>query len=166
MTFMAAVYTKTSLDPRLTELIRIRISFHNQCRTCMATRNQDVGITEDVVCSLEKPEEAPDLTDREKAALHYADLFSTDHFAITDQTFERLHQYFTAEEIIDLQTLVCGTMATGRMLATWDIVENIPERFQQDRGAKTLTPWGDGDVLVNNPDMSGKILHRPGLQRV
>ena len=134
--FMAALYSHTSLDPRLQELLRIRIAFHNQCRTCMATRNQDAGISEELVCSLERPEEAPDLTDAERAALHYADLFSSDHFAITDETFERLGKYFTPEQIVDLGVLIAGIMGTGRMVAAWDIVENLPDRFQQDREAR------------------------------
>jgi alkylhydroperoxidase family enzyme len=166
MPFMAAIYTGGSLDPRLVELLRIRIAFHNQCRTCMATRNQDVGITEDVVCSLEKPEEAPDLTDAERAALHFADLFATDHFSVKDETFERLHEYFRNEEIVDLMVLIGGTLGMGRMTALFDIVDGLPERFQQGRDAKNITPWGDGDVLVNSPDMSGKLLRKPGLQRV
>jgi hypothetical protein len=45
------------------------------------------GLTEDLVCSLEKPMEAPDLTDAEKAAIHYADLAASNHLAISEETF-------------------------------------------------------------------------------
>ena len=65
-----------SLRRRLLELVRLRIAFHNQCRSCMAVRYESAladGLTEDMVCSLEQPYEAPDLTDAEKAALRYAD---------------------------------------------------------------------------------------------
>lgn len=163
MTFMAAIYTNNTLDPRLVELIRLRVAFHNQCRTCMATRNQDVGVTEELVCSLERPEEAPDLTEAERAALKLADLMAVDHLSITDETFERLSSHYSPQQIVDLGVLIGGTLGMGRLTASWDIVEELPERFQQDRSA-ILTPWGEGDVLVNSADMSGKILHRPGLR--
>lgn len=111
--FMAAIYADNSLDPRLVELIRIRVAFHNQCRTCMATRTPGLGVTEDMVCSLEKPEEAPDLTEAERVAIQFADLFTIDHHSITDEDFERLHDHFTDEQLIDLMTLIGGTLGMG-----------------------------------------------------
>src|SRR5689334_20457611 len=61
----AVVKHEGTLSQRLSELIRLRIAFHNQCRSCMAMRFQeaiDDGLTDDLVCSLEKPQEAPDLS--------------------------------------------------------------------------------------------------------
>ena len=55
-----------ALSARLMELVRLRIAFHNQCRSCMSIRYQsaiDDGLTEDAVCSLERPAEAADLTE-------------------------------------------------------------------------------------------------------
>src|SRR5687767_3035221 len=52
-----AVKNCAVLTPRLREIIRLRIAFHNQCRSCMAMRYSagvDDGVTEDLVCSLEK----------------------------------------------------------------------------------------------------------------
>jgi alkylhydroperoxidase family enzyme len=70
-----AVRETGALSPRLMELVRLRIAFHNQCRSCMSIRYQsaiDDGLGEDAVCSLERPAEAPDLTDVERAALRFA----------------------------------------------------------------------------------------------
>ena len=78
---------------RLIELVRLRIAFHNQCRSCMAIRYStglNDGLTEGLVCSLERPQEAEDLTDSERAALAYADLMATDHLAVDDALFDRL----------------------------------------------------------------------------
>ncbi len=77
----AALQSSGSLSPRLVELVRLRFAFHNQCRSCMFVRYQsaiDDGLTEDLVCSLEKPAEAEDLTSAERSALRFADLFATD----------------------------------------------------------------------------------------
>ena len=64
--FGGAIKSHRSLPDRLVELVRLRVAFHNQCRSCMAIRYQegvDAGIDEDLVCSLEKPQEANDLSD-------------------------------------------------------------------------------------------------------
>src|SRR4051812_8416660 len=63
-----------TLPPRLIELLRLRVAFHNQCRSCMAIRYEsgvEDGVTEALVCSLERPQEADDLTEAERAALAY-----------------------------------------------------------------------------------------------
>ncbi len=99
--FSAAMSQAFTLRKRLLELVRLRIAFHNQCRSCMAMRYEaalDDGLTEDLVCSLEKPVEAPDLTDAEKAALQYADLSATNHLAITDNTVANLRKYYSEKK--------------------------------------------------------------------
>ena len=129
-----------TLRRRLLELVRLRIAFHNQCRSCMAVRYESAledGLTEDLVCSLEKPMEAPDLTDAEKAAIHYADLAASNHLAITDETIENLRKYYTEKEIVELCIYVAYCIGFGRMAATYRIIEELPESFQdtttQDR---------------------------------
>ena len=67
--FAGSLKQNRSLPDRLVELVRLRVAFHNQCRSCMAIRykdGQEDGITEDLVCSLEKPMEAENLSDAEK----------------------------------------------------------------------------------------------------
>ena len=69
------------------ELVRLRIAFFNQCRSCMAIRYTDAvndGVTEDLVCSLEKPAEAANLTAAEKAAIDFGERMATDHLSIDD----------------------------------------------------------------------------------
>src|SRR5699024_1994804 len=74
--FQVTLRTERLLPDRLHELIRLRVAFWNQCRGCMAGRYQealDDGVTEELVCSLERPQEAEDLTPAERAAIAYAD---------------------------------------------------------------------------------------------
>ena len=55
-----AINHSGTLSRRLIELIRLRIAFHNQCRSCMAIRYAEAvsdGVSEELVCSLEQPEE-------------------------------------------------------------------------------------------------------------
>lgn len=136
------------LDARLIELVRLRVSFFNQCRSCMATRYDDAiaaGLTEDLVCSLEKPAEAADLTDAERVALEFAERFATDHLSITDELFDRLRRHFSDGELMELSFRVASFVGFGRMTAILDIATDaLPERF---RGDGILTPWGEGPTV-------------------
>ena len=140
--FLAKSMQGRRLPRRLLELVRLRIGFHNQCRSCMAMRFQsalDDGLTEDMVCSLEKPMEAENLSDAEKAALEYADIFATNHFAIDDATIEKLRQHFTEGEIVELGMFAGFFLGIGRFLSSLDIIEELPETYQ-DKSTKAA-PW-------------------------
>lgn len=150
MAFMAASLQGHKLSRRLLELVRLRLAFHNQCRSCMAMRFQaavDDGLTENLVCSLEKPAEAPDLSDREKAALEYADLFAINHFQITDETYDNLRKHFTEPEIVELGMFCAFYFGVGRLFASWDMIEELPKVYQ-DKSAKAA-PWkAPGEVML------------------
>lgn len=141
----AALYTKGTLSARLRELVRLRIAFHNQCRTCMAVRYAPGEVAEGEVCSLERPAEAPGLSDAERAALDYADRFATDHLSIDEAVHDRLRQHFDEGEIVELGFLCAIFVGTGRLAASWKMVENLPESFRSAEG--TVTPWGHDTVL-------------------
>jgi AhpD family alkylhydroperoxidase len=137
-----------TLPDRLVELVRLRIAFHNQCRSCMAIRYGDAvadGLTEDLVCSLEKPMEAPDLTAAERAAIRYGELFATNHLAIDDDVYDELRRHFTEGEIVELGLHVALCVGIGRLAATWDMVEELPDRFRADG---EIAPWGGDAVTV------------------
>ena len=86
-----AMGEETSLPTRLQELVRLRIAFHNQCRSCMAIRYRpEEEVPEDLVCSLEQPQEAEDLTDDERIAIEFADRMATDHLSVDEDFYERL----------------------------------------------------------------------------
>lgn len=141
-TFEHAFWQGFTLRARLLEMMRLRIAFHNQCRSCMAMRFEPAlqdGLTEDLVCSLEKPYEAPDLTGAEKAALDYADRFATNHLSITDETMDGLRQHFSEKEIVEICMLCAYCTGFGRFAAVYSAVEDLPESYR-DLARKTA-PW-------------------------
>ncbi|KUI03854.1 carboxymuconolactone decarboxylase [Mycolicibacterium acapulense] len=146
----AALQSSGTLSPRLVELVRLRIAFHNQCRSCMSVRYQsavDAGLTEDAVCSLERPEEADDLSDAERSALRFADLFATDHLAIDDAVYEDLRRHFTEEELVELGVHCAYAVGMGRLAATWAVTDDVPSAF---RSAKTTAaPWISEGVVAS-----------------
>ena len=148
--FGGALKSYRSLPDRLVELVRLRVAFHNQCRSCMAIRYQDgvdAGIDEDLVCSLEKPQEAEDLSDAEKAAIEYGELFATNHLAIDDSVYENLRKYFSEAEVVELSITVAWFVGFGRLAATYHMVEELPEAFKNENSEK-LTPWNEDSIIV------------------
>ena len=138
---LKAVLGSQSLPPRLTELVRLRVAFHNQCRSCMALRSADAiddGLTEALVCELERPEEADDLTERERAALEYADKLSIAHHSIDDALFARLREHFTEEEIVELGAHIAFCIGFGRVAMSWDLVDDLPNGLRQEG---VVGPW-------------------------
>ena len=141
--FTGAIRSRATLPARLIELVRLRVAFHNQCRSCMAIRYSDAvdaGVTEDLVCSLEQPEEAPDLTDAERAALRFADLLASDHLSISDATIATLKAHFSEPEVVELGMHIALYVGYGRLSMAWDMVDDLPDRFHEREG--TITPWG------------------------
>lgn len=148
MQFGRALKVSRTLPERLVELVRLRIAFFNQCRSCMAIRYSDAvadGVSEDLVCSLERPQEAVNLTPAEKSAIRYGELMATDHLAINDAVFADLRQHFSEAEIVELGMTCAFFVGFGRLAATWHMVEELPEAF---RTAEAIAPWGQEKVQV------------------
>ncbi|WP_448581381.1 carboxymuconolactone decarboxylase family protein [Thermaurantiacus sp.] len=146
--FSAAMRAGRRLPARLVELMRLRIAFHNQCRSCMAIRYQDAladGLTEALVCSLEAPDEAAELTPAEKAAIRYGEKLATDHLAISDSDYAELREHFSEAEIVELGMTAAFFVGFGRLGATWHMVEELPEAF---RGIGPIAPWGQDRIVV------------------
>ena len=138
------------LPDRLLELVRLRVAFWNQCRSCMAVRYEEGledGLTEALVCSLERPQEAEDLSDAERSAIRYADLMATNHLAITDETFDDLREHFSDPEIVELCMNVALFVGFGRMGSALHMVDDLPEHFQRE-GDDRVTPWGSDEQVV------------------
>ena len=148
MQFGGALKRNRSLPERLVELVRLRVAFFNQCRSCMAIRYTDAvndGLTEDLVCSLAKPHEADNLSDAEKAAIRFGELMATDHLAIGDAIYADLRRHFSEAQIVELGMTVAFFVGFGRLAATWNMVEELPQAFQT---GETIAPWGQEKVQV------------------
>jgi AhpD family alkylhydroperoxidase len=144
LTFGATLVGNATLSPRLQELIRLRLAWHNQCDLCMLMRYKSAiadGLTEDHVRQLEHPQDAPDFTEAEKAALAYVDLTATDHHRITQATFDDLRRFYSEKEIVELGTFIAFYDGFGRLEAIWDPVELLPPSYRDSSIERA--PWRD-----------------------
>ena len=147
--FGAAIAVNRTLPERLVELVRLRVAFHNQCRSCMAIRYSSAAadVDENLVCTLEQPQEAPDLTPAERAAIAFADLFATDHLAITDARFAELREHFDEAQTMELLLHLALYVGMGRLAATLDMTEELPDGFRAPFGER-VGPWSGDPVPV------------------
>jgi alkylhydroperoxidase family enzyme len=113
-----AVNSKSILPERIKEAMRYRIAQINGCLLCQASRSsaaaQD-GFTEEVYATIADFASSPYLSDREKLAVRYAELFALDHHRLDDAMFEDLHREFSDAEILDLTFFTARYMAFGRL---------------------------------------------------
>jgi AhpD family alkylhydroperoxidase len=109
------------LSHKLKEMCRIRISVAHQCGYCSTVRSsvaKSEGLTEDLVGGLLADFEHDDrFSEREKAALRYADAFKRGEHAIDrDDVYAELQRHFSDEEIIELGLLCAQTDGVGKFI--------------------------------------------------
>ena len=74
------------------------------------------GLTEELVAELPDFENSKRLTDREKAAIRFADILAGDHRLASEATFDTLRKYFTEGEIVDLGFRIVTFVGYGRLI--------------------------------------------------
>jgi alkylhydroperoxidase family enzyme len=125
---LAAMRDTGTLDPRLVEIVRLRIAYHNQCAHCMAVRFGD-DVEETLVCELNNPATAEDLSDAERAALAYADKLCTDHLNIEDADFDALREHFTESQLVELSFTCAIFLGPGRVSRGWQVIDGLDPKY-------------------------------------
>jgi AhpD family alkylhydroperoxidase len=102
-------------DPRLRELVRIRASQLNGCAYCIDMHTKDaraIGETEQRIYGLSAWRETPYFTERERAALAFAEsvtLVATTHVPTAD--YDAVAAHFSGDEIAALLGLIVAINA-------------------------------------------------------
>lgn len=109
------------LEPRLKELVRLRIATLNGCKTCKAARLDPTVTEEEALTGVDHPTDA--FTERERAAIALAEKMAVDHFSIGDDTIRELKTVFTEGEILELMMMAGQYIGFGRMLAILQLEE-------------------------------------------
>lgn len=115
-----AMFRRSLLDDRLRELLRVRSAILNGCGPCSQSRKEDSVSEGDVACLVDP--EAASYPPRERIALRFLTLLSTDHHAITPDFYRELAQHFSAAEIVELGWTCAQTMGGHRFLHTLDML--------------------------------------------
>jgi AhpD family alkylhydroperoxidase len=106
------------LERALLELIKIRASQINGCAFCLDMHTQDAragGETEQRIYALNAWRETPFYTDRERAALAWAEAVTHIGGGVPDALYEEARQHFSEKELVDLTWAVAAINAWNRM---------------------------------------------------
>lgn len=107
------------LETDLMHLVKLRVSQINGCAYCLDMHWKDLraaGETEQRLYSLGAWRECPFYTDRERAALAWAEavtLVASDH--VPDEVYEHASQHFAEKELADLTLAVATINAWNRL---------------------------------------------------
>lgn len=105
------------VDKPLMELIKIRVSQINQCAYCLDMHTKDaraLGETEQRIYALSAWRETPFFSDRERAALAWAEANTLLPQGVSQQLFEDVREYFSEAQLANLTLAIATINAWNR----------------------------------------------------
>lgn len=105
------------VDKPLMELVKIRVSQINQCAYCLDMHTKDaraLGETEQRIYALSAWRETPFFSDRERAALAWAEANTLLPQGVSQQLFEEVREYFSESQLANLTLAIATINAWNR----------------------------------------------------
>lgn len=116
---LGAYLSQSSVECSLLELIDFRVSQINGCAYCLDMHSKDMrahGESEQRLYMLEAWHDAPVYTDRERAALAWAEAVTTlEKKNVPDDVYEEVLRHFSEEELVDLTMAVIAINSYNRI---------------------------------------------------
>jgi AhpD family alkylhydroperoxidase len=115
-------YQQSILPADERELARMRIAQINDCVACGNFRAQSVrdagpnAVAPELYDNVAAYASYPGYTPRQRLAIEYAERFANEHTSLDDAFFERLREFFSDAEILDLTLCVAVFLGLGRSL--------------------------------------------------
>jgi len=116
---LGAYLSRSTVEQSLLDLLAFRVSQINGCAYCLDMHSKDLrahGETEQRLYMLDAWREAPLYTDRERAALAWAEAVTKlEKNNVPDDVYEEASQQFSEEELTDLTMAVIGINSWNRL---------------------------------------------------
>jgi AhpD family alkylhydroperoxidase len=118
--------SKSTIEKKLLHLLKLRVSQINGCAYCLDMHWKDLqteGEKEQRMYSLDAWRETPYYTDRERAALAWAEAVTriTDGH-VPDEVYEQTRQHFSEQELADLTLAVVAINGWNRISIAFRVV--------------------------------------------
>jgi AhpD family alkylhydroperoxidase len=125
---------QSGLEPALLDLIKIRVSQINGCAFCLDMHSKDAraaGETEQRLYALPAWREAPFFSDRERAALAWAEAVTrVSETHVSDEIYETVRQHFTEKELVDLTISIVAINGWNRLAISF---RSVPGSYQPSK---------------------------------
>jgi AhpD family alkylhydroperoxidase len=145
--FLRTVALLDGLDPLTTELVRLRVARHHNCRLCKSLRTRAAlvaGGDEAVYDQIDSFEDS-DLDARQKTALQLTEAIIISPDSVDDSLATRAQLHFTDAELVELVLDVMRNSANKVAVAFGADAPNVAEGLQ----AYDIGP--DGDMVMGQP---------------
>jgi len=109
--------SEDGIDKPLMELVKIRVSQINRCAFCIDMHTKDAraaGETEQRIYALSAWHETPFFTERERAALAWAEANTLLPQGVSQSLFDELRQHFTEVQLTNLTLVIAIINAWNR----------------------------------------------------
>ena len=73
---------------------------------------------------------------------------ATDHPSIDDAVYDDLRGHFTEDELVELGVHCAYAVGMGRLAATWNVTDDVPEAFRS-MADSPLAPWISDGVVAS-----------------
>jgi AhpD family alkylhydroperoxidase len=127
------------LEEKLLNLVRLRVSQINGCAYCLDMHSKDLraaGESEQRLYLLDAWRESPFYTERERAALSWAEavtLVAEEH--VPDYVYQQARVQFSEQELMDLTLAVVAINGWNRLNIAF---RNVPGRYQPQQYEQLL----------------------------
>jgi len=129
----------SSVDKKILELMKLRASYINGCAYCVDMHTKDArlaGETEQRIYAVPVWRETPFFSDRERAALEWAEtLTQISKAGVPDSVYERVRAQFSEKEIVDLTMAVIAINAWNRAAISFGTVPGSYQPPAHNQGA-------------------------------
>jgi AhpD family alkylhydroperoxidase len=109
---------KSQVEKRLIDLIDFRVSQMNGCAYCLDMHSKDLraeGESEQRLYVLNAWREAPFYSNRERAALAWAEALTDLNGAVPDEIYNEARKYFSETELVDITMAVVAINCWNRI---------------------------------------------------
>jgi uncharacterized peroxidase-related enzyme len=107
---MEAIFTTGTVDPRLKEMLAVRVSQINDCYYCKASHTDlagQLGASRELLDAMYHIDRHRDLfTPAEQAALAFAERMTTDAHGVVEDIWIDLSEYFDDGQIIEIAAVI------------------------------------------------------------
>jgi len=120
----------SGLEHGLIELVKIRASQLNGCAFCIDMHTKDAraaGETEQRIYALNAWRETPFFSDRERAALAWAEAVTHIGGGVSDEVYAETRRHFEEKELVDLTWALAAINAWNRVAISF---RSVPGSYQ------------------------------------
>ncbi len=115
---------RSPLDPALRALVSNRIAHLNHCAFCSdlsASSLEKKEVPVEKILALDHYASDPSFTEKERAAIAYAEAVNSNDEAVMDDRIAALKTYFNEDEIVELSGWICFQIFSSKFNAALDV---------------------------------------------